>query len=316
MPFVDLPARGLHQYYTINPSYPSSDISLQNPPPESRDALDDSKPTLVFVHAGSLSSDTFVYQFRDPRLSNALNLVSFDTRYYGRTTGPKLDHFQELEERADELLDAIDAVVGKRPFSMLGESFVGAHCCTHIASRRPEQVKAIIMISPSYFQDPEEIYQALLEDWIPVCATNKDGNGDGTGRLPEEALAPISNYFFSGSAREPGRQKSLLELYQYQHGPGHDLHKSYQLLHWFKREPPSKAVFERVVCRVLILEGTKDETVSPLDASQQWFDALVNVKPEDKRVQRIVDGTHLLATTDAGIVNRFVLAFLKRYNLA
>jgi hypothetical protein len=36
------------------------------------------------------------------------------------------------------------------------------------------------------------------------------------------------------------------------------------------------------------------------------------VPEADKRIERIVDGPHLLATTNSNIVNRFALAFLKR----
>lgn len=101
-------------------------MSHQVPPPASDDAIDPAKPTLVFNHAGTSSSNSFIYQvrlqclsltphetrsrsradprvlrlqFRDPRLREALNLVSLDSRYYGRTGGEPLDHFQTLEVR-------------------------------------------------------------------------------------------------------------------------------------------------------------------------------------------------------------------------
>lgn len=38
------------------------------------------------------------------------------------------------------MLDAIDAVIGDRPFSFIGESFVGSHLGVYIAAKRPEQV--------------------------------------------------------------------------------------------------------------------------------------------------------------------------------
>lgn len=110
-------------------------------------------------------------QFQDERLRSHFNLVSFDTRYYGRTTGEQLDHYQDLEvstgilklrilkaetnfrkirfvsqERADELLDAIDAVIGDRPFVIFGESFVGANCCAYIASKRPQSVSLVFIL--------------------------------------------------------------------------------------------------------------------------------------------------------------------------
>ncbi|BGO92076.1 hypothetical protein NBRC10512_000807 [Rhodotorula toruloides] len=317
MPYVDLPSRNLRQYYVINPDYSADmSMSIKTPPPPSRDSLDPDKPILVLTHAGTSSSNSFIHQFRDPRLSNALNLVCFDSRYYGRTEGPRLDHFQDLEERADELLDAIDAVVGDRPFSYLGESFVGSHCGAYIAAKRPQQVKAVILISPSWTTDPPEMIDILEREWAPLASANKFGKGDGTGRIPDEAMAIARDYFFSGSNLVPDRQEGFLRQYQETHGPGEDLFKLHQLMHWFKRSEPSKEVFSAVRCPVLLLGGTLDTQVSGSDALQQWYDLLVSVPEADKRIERIVDGPHLLATTNPNIVNRFALAFLKRYNLA
>ncbi|GAA5897764.1 alpha/beta fold hydrolase, partial [Sporobolomyces salmoneus] len=312
MPYVDLPNRNLSsQYYTINPVYSSIEHSLVDPPPPSDEKLDDRLP-IVFVHAGTSSSEAFINQFQDARLRTSFNLVSFDSRYYGRTTGSQLDYFQDLEERAEELLDAIDAVLGDRPFVVFGESFVGAHCCVHAASRRPKQVRAIVMLSPSYFEDSPEMIKILENEWLPWATANKDGQGDKSGDMPEGALEVAGDYFFGTTDRCPERRKVFLERYQYNHGGQNSAHKLQQLLHWFKRKPVPKEVFERIQCPTLIFLATEDKAVSPDDAAQQWYDALVNVDPEHKRIERIHGGTHLLATTDHNIVNRVTLKFLQR----
>jgi pimeloyl-ACP methyl ester carboxylesterase len=114
-----------------------------------------------------------------------------------------------------------------------------------------------------------------------------------------------------------------------------------QLMFWFKRPLPSDEVFEKIKCPVLLLGGTRDQTVSSSDALKAWFDLLKNgerpstffprgsppshkadilgpwpgsraVPPEDLRIERIVDGPHLLALLEPNRVNRFILAFLKR----
>ncbi|GAA5896476.1 hypothetical protein JCM6882_001024 [Rhodosporidiobolus microsporus] len=318
MPFVDLPTRNLRQYYTINPFYAEGnlDMDLEAPAPPSKDALDPNKPILVFNHAGTSSSQSFIYQFRDARLDEALNLVAFDTRYYGRTSGPRLDHYQDLEERADELLDAIDAVIGDRPFSYFGESFVGAHCGAYIAAKRPQQVKAMILISPSFIEDSVEMCEILETQWRPLTASNKFGQGDGTGRLPDQAIDIARDYFFSGVTHVIDRQDAFCRQYQWHHGPGRDMWNIDQLLRWFRRKSPPPEIFAAIRCPVLMMRGSRDLTVNPPEALQQWSDALVNVAEEDKRQEHIIDGAHFLATTDANRVNRVALAFLKRYNLA
>ncbi|GAA6060029.1 hypothetical protein JCM10212_001026 [Sporobolomyces blumeae] len=313
MPYVDLPKRNLHQYYTVNPTYETPLHALIDPEPPSGE-LDD-RMVVCFAHAGTSSSEAFISQFMDPRLRSAFNLVSFDSRYYGRTTGPALDYYQDLEERAEEMLDAIDAVIGERPFVMFGESFVGAHIVVRVAASRPKQVRAMIMISPAYFSDPPETIDILENQWLPLCCVNKEGKGDGSGDLPQEALAIVANYFFCGVDREPERQQAFLDRYQYNHRGDEGTHILRQLIHWFKRSRPSSEVFEKITCPTLIFEGTTDADVSPDDAAKQWYEALSNVDPSDKRIERIHGGTHLLATTDANVVNRVVLKFLERNHL-
>ncbi|GAA5826442.1 hypothetical protein JCM11251_002371 [Rhodosporidiobolus azoricus] len=318
MPFVDLPSRGLRQYYTINPHYAEGnlDMDLEAPAPPSKDSLDPNKPILVFNHAGTSSSQSFIYQFRDARLSEALNLVAFDTRYYGRTSGDRLDHFQDLEERADELLDAIDAVVGDKPFSYFGESFVGSHVGAYMAAKRPEQVKALILISPSCITDSDELCEILETQWRPLCESNKFGKGDGTGALPDYAIQIALDYFFSGVTHVMDRQDAFARQYQWHHGPGRDMWNIDQLLFWFRRKSPSPETFAAIRCPVLLMRGSRDLTVNPPEALTQWSEALVNVAEEDKHEEHIIDGGHFLATTDANRVNRVALAFLKRYKLA
>ncbi|GJN91162.1 hypothetical protein Rhopal_004180-T1 [Rhodotorula paludigena] len=292
MPFVELPSRGLSAvYYTINPEYTDLSMSIKTPPPPSQ-ALDPAKPILVLNHAGTSSSNSFIYQFREPRLREALNLLAFDSRYYGRTSPERVDHFQDLDERADELLDAIDAVIGDRPFSYLGESFVGSHVGTYIAAKRPEQIKAMILLSPSFITDPPIMTETLRREWRPSCESNKFGNGDGSGRLPPEAMEVVADYFFSGATHAPERRQAFINQYQETHA-GEDMLKVDQLLHWFERKAPPPEVF-----------------------AAEWSNHLVSVPEEDKRVETVAGGAHFLATTDSNIVNRFVLGFLKRYNLA
>ncbi|BGP48948.1 hypothetical protein JCM10450v2_004827 [Rhodotorula kratochvilovae] len=314
MPFIDVDNFNLRTYYTINPRYADLSMSIKTPPPPCDAAIDPSKPILVFCHAGTSSSNSFIYQFRDPRLREALNLVSWDSRYYGRTGGEPLDHFQTLEERADEFIAVLDLVVGDRPFAYFGESFVGSHVGAYLAARRPEQVKLMILISPSFVTDPPIVSETLTREWRPACAVNKNGNGDGSGRLSAEAMAVVGDYFFSGAKHMAERQEAFLEQYQETHGPGQDMFKIDQLLFWFRREAPAPEVFAAVKCPILLLGGSLDQTVSSEGSLQDWRDRLVGVPAEDKHINTIAGGSHYLATTDSNLVNRFSLAFLKRYN--
>ncbi|GAA5924053.1 hypothetical protein JCM3775_005583 [Rhodotorula graminis] len=316
MPYLDVPNINLRTYYTINPRYEDLGMSIKSPAPESDDAIDPAKPTLVFNHAGTSSSNSFMHQFRDPRLREALNLVSFDSRYYGRTGGDPLDHFQTLEERADEFIAMVDALLGDRPFSYFGESFVGSHVGAYLAAKRPQQVKAMVLVSPSFVTDPPLVYETLNAEWRPACMANKDGNGDRSGRIPDEAMAVVGDYFFSGATHMKERQDAFLEQYQEINGDGQDMFRVDQLLFWFRREAPSPDVFAAVRCPVLLLGGSLDRTVSSEGSLEDWRDRFVSVPDEDKVLKTIEGGAHLLATTDSSLVSRFALTFLQRYKLA
>ena len=57
--------------YTINPRYADLSMSIKTPPPPCDDAIDPSKPILVFCHAGTSSSNSFIYQVRPPSISSS-----------------------------------------------------------------------------------------------------------------------------------------------------------------------------------------------------------------------------------------------------
>ncbi|GAA5826446.1 hypothetical protein JCM11251_002372 [Rhodosporidiobolus azoricus] len=318
MPFIDLPRIGLRQFYLINPVYRDDNLSmdLSKPPPPSQERIEDNRPIILFQHAGTSCSQSFIYQFRDPRLRDAFNLVAFDGKYLGRSRCEEMERFQTLEERADELLEAIDAVIGDKPFIWFGESFTGSHYGTYLCAKRPNQVKGMILISPSWITDQRDTSEILEREWVPLCEANKNGKGDGSGRLPPEALEVVRDYFFSGQTMHMERQEALLNQWQYTHGPGRSIRMIKQLVAWFKREAPSSEVFAAVRCPVLLVGGTKDTNVNPMEALQQWYDAFVSVPPEQKRIERIVDGVHYLTLMEPSRVNRLALAFIKQYNLA
>ncbi|GAA5851436.1 hypothetical protein JCM8547_001093 [Rhodosporidiobolus lusitaniae] len=306
-------------YYCINAVYTDDNLDMSHAPgvpqPPSDEQIDPSKPILVLIHAATSSSHSFIYQFRDPRMRAAFNLVSHDTRFYGWTLSKPLDRYMTLEERADETMDLLDAVIGDKPYMILGESFAGAQCALYIAAKRPQQVKGMVLVSPSFITDPPEMCEILEQQWAPLCAQNKFGNGDGTGRLPDEAMAIVRDYFFSGSTHEPERQEAFLKQYQEQHGWNLDLFNVNQLLYWFRRKAPPPEIFQAIRVPVLLLGGTCDTAVNPEDALNDWYKVLENVPEDKKRIERIQGGSHFLATTSANLVNRFILTFFSRHGL-
>lgn len=178
-----------------------------------------------------------------------------------RTEADSLEIY--AQERADELLEAIDAVVGKRSFCFVGESFVGSHVGAYLTAKRPEQVSpelarrlqtgsrlnaldpfpsgqsthslvpvlaARVRCPPvgsprarpraketdpsAALRSPPDFASTLTAEWLPLCAANKFGDGDGTGAIPEPAMAIVGDYFFSQTAQHPDRQRNFLKRWQ------------------------------------------------------------------------------------------------------
>lgn len=50
---------------------------------------------------------------------------------------------------------------------------------------------ALSLMQPAR-RSPPEFAETLTAEWMPLCAQNKDGHGDGTGEIPEAALAIVS----------------------------------------------------------------------------------------------------------------------------
>lgn len=40
-------------------------------------------------------------------------------------------------------------------------------------------------------RSPPEFAATLSAEWMPLCAANKDGKGDGSGAIPEDAMAIV-----------------------------------------------------------------------------------------------------------------------------
>ncbi|KAL8276332.1 hypothetical protein RQP46_011257 [Phenoliferia psychrophenolica] len=204
MPYIELPERQLRMYYVCNVKIaPNSDF----PPgwdPESY-LLDPEKPTLLFVHAGTCSAQAFTGQFGDARLVQAYNLIAFDSRFHGRTEstsptfGPEVPF--NVEDAADDLMAAMDTL-GFTDILMVGEGSLGASTCTWTAIKRPHQVKAIVLVSPGFIDPPVEVADMMLHNWYPLACRNKNGGGDQTGGLPDEAIQVIHSFSATSTAKE------------------------------------------------------------------------------------------------------------------
>ncbi|KAI5476053.1 hypothetical protein MNV49_000482 [Pseudohyphozyma bogoriensis] len=150
MPYLEFEEpefKGLRMWYLCNPTS-SALVDLSAPPPDSS-PLDPAKPSLVMLHAGLTSSASFEHQYQNNNLK-AFNLIAFDARMSGRTTGDELDSFT-ISDSADTFLRALE-MLGVERYSVLGEGSGGCGAATWMAIKQPSRVQALVLVSPGHFE--------------------------------------------------------------------------------------------------------------------------------------------------------------------
>ncbi|KAI5475585.1 hypothetical protein MNV49_001141 [Pseudohyphozyma bogoriensis] len=248
-------------------------------------------------------------QFTDPRLKSAYNLIALDARLHGYTYGEELEKYT-MEDAANELIKALE-MLGIEKYSILGESFYGAHVGTWMAIKKPERVEGLVLCSPAHLTPNEEYTKSMLQDWWEPYAANK-GPGK-TGEIPPEQLKVRDEFFFGGMAREPERKALFETAFQQRYGPGHSARDMRHIVSFHGKSDISDGLRSTVTCPVLILHGGLDKDVSPLSAAIEWQKGFPYARG-GADVREIASAPHILTYTSASIVNRFVVAFLAKYN--
>ncbi|KAM0748905.1 alpha/beta-hydrolase [Meredithblackwellia eburnea MCA 4105] len=309
MPYIHIPERGLKMFYVVNATVPLKSM-LDDTPPESG-VLDPDKPNVVFIHAGASSLASFTSQFSDKRLTNAFNLIALDARLCGRTEGtPRERHV--IEDSSYCLTYALDEL-GLEKYSLVGEEFHGCNCATWIAIKRPERVQSLLLASPGWLKEPQATINAMLNEFLPGAISNKNGNGDGSGTIPDETMQIVSDYYFGKLGREPEvrtylkyallhlqsvltyREDSLkqrrdlfLKVYQKRYGTSQSAHDVNHVVNMFNRDPIPPELMATVKAPVLILQGADDAVAAPLQAAEEWQALFTNGELFNRPLPRLI----------------------------
>ncbi|KAL8290020.1 hypothetical protein RQP46_002959 [Phenoliferia psychrophenolica] len=142
----------------------------------------------------------------------AFNMVAFDNRLHGRTTGDDVGDKYTLEDSAEDTIAAITSL-NLGPFALIGDSFVGAVQAAWIAIKCPEAVWALTLVSPCTLSTQPELVEALTEDLLPSLCANMDGKGDATGRIPDAALTVAHDFYFGTDPRFPDHQQAFMRSF-------------------------------------------------------------------------------------------------------
>lgn len=145
----------------------------------------DGEPVLL-LHGGVSSSDMLL-EVLGPAL-DGFRLLAFDRRGHGRTAdtpGP-----MSYGSMADETVGVIASVVGSSPAHLVGFSD-GANVAMHVALRRPDLARSLVLIGGNYHHDGL-VPDFLDFDWDPgvplvqlVTAAYGERSPDGVGHFRE-----------------------------------------------------------------------------------------------------------------------------------
>ncbi|KAK0193059.1 alpha/beta-hydrolase [Armillaria mellea] len=157
----------------------SFNYTISTPSASSATSIDNSLPTLLFIHGVYYGQHIFQRQFEDPQIRR-FNCVALDLRLYGRTTTDGIPEGYGAKDTAEDLALFMDEVrlpachiVGLSMGTMLGIAF---------AMYYPNKVLSLFLVSPLGLEELADVARGrreIADIWI---------EGTKTGRLDMAAI--------------------------------------------------------------------------------------------------------------------------------
>ncbi|THU96760.1 alpha/beta-hydrolase [Dendrothele bispora CBS 962.96] len=118
--------------------------TISTPTKTEADAIELGLPTIVFMHNVYLPQISFHSQFVDPMLRK-FNLVTFDFRSHGETTGAKVPAGYDQEEMTDDVLRLLHELNIPEQFHIMALS-LGTVVALEIATRYPQRCLSLLLV--------------------------------------------------------------------------------------------------------------------------------------------------------------------------
>ncbi|KAH7869244.1 alpha/beta-hydrolase [Lentinula edodes] len=238
--------------------------TISTPNFEEAEQIDASLPTIVFFHPAFLAEHIFQAQFSDQRLRQ-YNLLSFDCRGHGKTTGdPAPNWYGHVEAAEDAIqlmaLNSLDLP----PCHLVGVSSA-TNTVLEIAVMEPDRVLSMFLVSPLCLEVPTEVAEGHHEIenlWTSAFPNNKtilkeliyDAEfGEKQFLFSEPQLSSLCNAIWSISSKTAERRWCYPFLDQYRilaHG---------LKVHCSSQDEKSLA---RITFPIKLIHGTKDVAFS------------------------------------------------------
>ncbi|EEB90006.1 hypothetical protein MPER_11845 [Moniliophthora perniciosa FA553] len=156
--------------------------TISTPTNASAKSIDKNLPTVLFIPAVYLQRDVFHLQFGDHKLRR-FNLVTFDLRGHGETTGDKMPPNYGQTESAEDVVKLMEAL--KLPACHMVGMSLGSIIALQIAIAYPDKVASLFLISPLILEEPEYVTAARVE----IYDYWTQGFGDATSsKIDDTAL--------------------------------------------------------------------------------------------------------------------------------
>ncbi|KAJ3925638.1 MAG: Alpha/Beta hydrolase protein, partial [Lentinula lateritia] len=284
--------------------------TISTPNSEEAEKIDASLPTIVFFHPVFLAEHIFRAQFSDQKLRQ-YNLLSFDCRGHGKTTGdPAPDWYGHVEAAEDAIHNLLDLP----PCHLVGVSSA-TNTALEIAVREPERVLSMFLVSPLCREVPTEVAEGHHEIenlWTSAFPDNEtilkelicDAEfGEKQFLFSEPQLSSLSSAMWSISSETAERRWCYPFLDQYR-----------TLAHGLKVHCSSQdgVSLARIACPVKLIHGTADVAFSERyfeSFLQQLLDAGV-----DASLSIVDHAPHCMVASHAKDVNPQLYNFVKDAN--
>ncbi len=186
-----------------------------------REAGDPAHPTILLLHGFPSSSHMFRNLIAD--LADRYHLVAPDYPGYGYSSAPDAKEFSYTFDRLADIIDQFIDKLGLTHYSLYLQDY-GGPVGFRVASRRPEQVQALLVQNASaylagvgpalaplaaYFQDPGPATEAPLRELLTLEGTKAQYL---TGVPDPSLVSPDAYYFDQYLLDRPGNLAIQLAL--------------------------------------------------------------------------------------------------------
>ncbi|KAK0237578.1 alpha/beta-hydrolase [Armillaria nabsnona] len=154
--------------------------TISTPSASSATSINNSLPTLLFIHAVYYGQQIFQRQFEDPQIRR-FNCVALDLRLYGRTTTDDIPEGYGAKDAAEDLALFMDEV--RLPACHIVGLSMGSMVGIALAVYHPNKVASLFLVSPLGLEEPADIASGrreIADIWI---------EGVKTGRLDMAAIS-------------------------------------------------------------------------------------------------------------------------------